>query len=161
MTAAEKKLIEKQDKACKKAKSKNQSIGIRRLALSNSRAVELGIFKDVFSNPATAPLEPDKTPTFSSNQLFNNDPTLGPVPKTPGTADGLTATKLKSSEKKNAKGKTLSGRFSKKPGRKALRVPTSLLVAMELIRPGKLRVRVPANAVESTLFKRIRQSSLN
>lgn len=146
---AKKKLIEKQDKARKKAKSKNQSIGMRRLALSNNRAVELGTFKDVLSNPATAPLEPDKTPTFSSNQLRDNDPALGPVSKTLSTADGLTAARLKSSEKKKAKGKTLSGRLSKKPGGKAPRVPTHSPVAMELIRPGKRSVKVPTNAVET------------
>ena len=154
-------MIEKQDKAREKAKSKNQSIGMRRLALSNSRAVELGTFKDIFSDPATAPLKSDETSTFSSNQLLDNDPTLGPVPKTPGTVDGLIAARLKSSEKKKAKGKTLSRRLSKEPGRKAPRVPTSSLVVMELIRPGKQRVRVPANLVESTPPKRMRQSSLN
>lgn len=134
---------------------------MRRLALSNSRAVELGTFKNVFSDLATAPFEPDETPTFSSNQLLDNNPALSPIPKTPGIVDGLTAARLKNFEKKKAKGKTLFRRLSKEPGRKAPRVPTLSFVVMELIRPGKQRVRVPANAVKSTLPKRMRQSSLN
>ena len=154
-------MIEKKNKARKKAKSKNQSIGMRRLALSNSKAVELGTFKDIFFDPATAPLEPDETPTFSSNQLLDNDPAFGPDLKTPGTTDGLTTARLKSFEKKKAKGKPLSERVNKEPGGKAPRVPTFSLVAMELIRPGKQRIRVPANAVKSIPPKCMHQSSLN
>lgn len=99
--------------------------------------------------------------TFSFNQLLDNDPALGLILKTSGTADGLIAARLKSSEKKKAKGKTFSGRLNKEPREKAPRVPTPLLIVMELIRPGKRRVRVPANVVESTLPKRMRQSSFN
>lgn len=113
-------MIEKQDKACKKAKSKNQSIGIKRLALSDSKAVESGIFKDVLSDPATAPFEPHETSIFFFNQLFDNNSALSLVLETFGIANGLIATRLKSSEKKRAKGKTLSGRLSKKRGKKPL-----------------------------------------
>lgn len=70
------------------------------MALSNSRVVKLGTLKDIFSNAATVPLEPDETLTFSFNQFLYNDPAFGPVPETLGTADGLTAARLKSFEKK-------------------------------------------------------------
>ena len=136
MAAAEKKLIEKQKKAYKKTQSKNQSISIWRLALSNSRLAGLGTFKDVLSDLATTPLEPDETPTCSSNQLPNDDQALGLAPETLGT-DGLIATRLKSSKKKKAKVKSLFRRFNKKPKKNAPRPPTPPPVAMELIRPGK------------------------
>lgn len=44
MPAIKKKLIEKQDKVLKRLK-KNQSIDMRRLALSNSKVTELDTFK--------------------------------------------------------------------------------------------------------------------
>lgn len=129
--------------------------------MNNSRAVEFGTFKDVLSDLATAPLTPEKTPTFFSNQLLDNDPALGPVLVIFGIADDLIAARLKSSEKKKAKGKTLSKHLSKEPGVKAPRAPTPPLITIKLIRPGKRRVKVPANVVKSTLPKRMRQSSLN
>lgn len=50
---AEKKLLEKQNKACKqaKAKNRNESLGTRKLALNNSQAIEPGTFKDILSDP--------------------------------------------------------------------------------------------------------------
>lgn len=129
--------------------------------MSKSRAVELGNFKNALSNPATAPFKPDEIPIFSFNQFLNNDLVFSPVIETSGTADGLTAARLKSSEKKKAKSKTLSGRLSKKPRGKTLRAPMFPFVTIKLIRPGKQKVRVPVNAVESTSSKRMHQSSLN
>lgn len=133
---------------------------MKRLAISNSRTAGLGTFKNVLSDPATTPLKFDKTPTSSSNQLSDDDLALGPVPETPGT-DGLVATRFKSSKKKKAKGKSFSGHLNKEPGKNTLRPPTPPPVAMKLIRPGKQRVRVSANTVESTPPKRMRQLSIS
>lgn len=160
MAAAKKKLIKMQNKTCKKAQSKNQSIGIRRLALSNSKAVELGTFKNVFSNPATAPLKPNKTFTFASNQFFDNDLTFGPVLETLDIANNLTTARLKTLKKK-AKSKILSRHFSKKLGGKAFRALMASPIAIKLIKPGKQRVRISANAIENTFSKRIHQLSFN
>lgn len=137
MAAAKKKLIKKQDKACKKVKSKNQSIGIKRLALSNSKAVELDTFENIFSNLTTTLFKLDKTHTFFSNQLFDNNLALGLVFEIPSIADGLTATRLKNSKKKKTKSKTFSRRLSKRPRKKTFRAPTILFIVMELIKSGK------------------------
>lgn len=49
--------------------------------------------------------------------------------------------------------------LQKKPAKTAPKSPTPPPVTMELIRPGKQRVRVQANAVESTPRKRMRQAT--
>ena len=67
---------------------------MKRLALNNSHAVELGTFKDIFSDPVTAPLD-DKTP---SSQELPGAPSNSPP------TDALTAARLQNSEKKKAKG---------------------------------------------------------
>ena len=51
---AKKKKAEKKNKAHKKTQSKNQSLDIRRLALNNSQAIEVGTFREIFSDPPTA-----------------------------------------------------------------------------------------------------------
>lgn len=124
--------------------------------MSNNRAVELGIFKDVFTDLAITSLESDET-----NQFLDNDQVFSPVPETLSTADGLIATRLKSSKKKKVKSKTFFGHLSKKPRKKAPRAPMPPSIVMKLIKLGKERVRVPANAVKSTSSKRICQSSFN
>ena len=48
---AEQKLTEKREKAYKKAWSKNQSLNMRRLAISNSNVNKIGTFKDILSDP--------------------------------------------------------------------------------------------------------------
>lgn len=48
--AVEKKKAEKEDKARKKAQSKNQSLDIRRLARNNSHGVEVCTFRNILSN---------------------------------------------------------------------------------------------------------------
>lgn len=60
-------MIKKQNKTCKKAKSKNQYIARKKLAISNSREAKLDIFNDILSNLVTAPLKYDKTSISSSN----------------------------------------------------------------------------------------------
>ena len=128
---------------------------MKRLALSNSRVTKLSTFKDILSDLATAPLE-DKTSTFLFNQLFDNCLT----PKTP-LIDGLAAASLKNSKKKRAKSQTLSGRLSKKFGKEVFKSSISLLVTMELIRSGKKRIKISANAVKSTTPKCMRQLTIN
>ena len=137
---AKKKLPEKFEKARKKSMSKNQSLEMRKLALKNNNASEIGTFKDIFSDPSTG--DPDE-PTFLK---------------------ALVAARLKTVGTKKAKGQKLtSKRLSLKNGL-AIQVPTSPrlrpcksptppLITMELIRPGKRKVKVPANAVESTPSK--------
>lgn len=122
-------MLEKQEKARKKAQNKNTSIGIRRLALSNSYAVELGTFKNVLSDPATAPPD-DETP---SSQELPSAPSNSPP------TDALIAARLQNSKKKKAKGQTISERLgtTKKSGNSLLKPSTPPPVAMELIRLGK------------------------
>lgn len=96
------------------AKSKNQSIGMKKLALNNSKETDLDILKNILFDLAIALIKPNKTPTFSSNQLFNNNPTLGPVFETLGIVDSLTPIRFKSSKKQKAKGKTFFGLLNKK-----------------------------------------------
>lgn len=70
----EKKLVKKQNKVLKqaKAKSQNQSLVIRKLILSNSReAVEVGTFKDIFSNP---PTRDDSQPSDKNSTLAQESP---------------------------------------------------------------------------------------
>lgn len=50
----EKKKAETENKIYKKAQSKDQSRDIRRLALNNSQAIEVGTFQKFFSDPLTA-----------------------------------------------------------------------------------------------------------
>lgn len=141
--SAEKKLAEKVEKAREKSRSKNQSLEMRKLALKNN-ASEIGTFKDILSNPPTG--DPDE----------------------PTPPKALAAARLKTVGTKKAKGQTLtSKRLSLKnslatqvptsPRPRPRRSPTPPLIAMELIRPGKRKVKVPANAVESTPSKRMRQ----
>lgn len=122
---------------------------MRRLALSNSYSVELGIFKDVLSDLAIA-LPDNKTSSSQefSGVLFNSLPT-----------GALTVARFQNFDKKKAKSRTISGRLSiVKRFRNTLPKPsTSSLVIMELIRLDKQTVQVSANIVESTLPKHIRE----
>lgn len=120
---------------------------MRKLVLSNSYAIKLGTFKNVLSDPATAPLN-DKTlfsqelPGASSNSLF---------------IDVLTAIRLQNSKKKKAKDQTIFEKLStaKKSVNTPQKPPTPLLVAIKLIRPDKQRVQVLVNIVKSTFPKRM------
>lgn len=76
-------------------------------------------FKDVISDPATAPSELHETPTFFSNQFPDDDPAPCPAPKTP-SIDSLIAARLKSFEKKKANLKSLSGHSIKDPEKRPL-----------------------------------------
>lgn len=135
---AEKKKAEKEDKACKKTRSKNQFLDIRRLALNNSQAIEVGTFREILSDPPTALNEP------TSNI---GDPSTPTAPLEAPLTGRRTL-----SDKKQVKSQALAGRLVAKGSTKTKtpREPTPPPVAMELIQPGKQRVRIPANAVENT-----------
>ena len=122
---AEKKKAEKKNKARKKTRSKNQSLDIRRLALNNSQAIEIGNFREILSDPPTALDEP------------RNDTGDPSIPTAPLEAP-LTGRRTLS-DKKKAKSQVLAGRLVAKGSTKTKtpREPTPLPVAMELIRPGK------------------------
>lgn len=89
---AEKKIVEKRDKA----KAKNQTLEIKQLALSNRQAeAQLGSFKDILLDLPTG----DKLFQPSNNSALVKDPQLSPT--------GLTsilyiATQLKNVQKKKA-----------------------------------------------------------
>lgn len=87
-------LLEKQEKARKKAQSENPSINMKKLVLSNSYAIEFGTFKDVLSNPAIAPPN-NKTP--SSQELPG-------LPSNSPPIDTLIVLRLQNSKKKKVKG---------------------------------------------------------
>ena len=133
---------------------------MRRLAISNNKAAGLGTFKDILSNLAIAPFELNETPISSSNQISNDDLAPSLALKTPSKND-LVAARFKNSKKKKAKDKSFSGRLNKRPRKNAFRPPTLLPVTIELIKPSKQRVRVPANEVESTPSKHIYQLSIS
>lgn len=125
--------MKKQNKAREQARAKNQnqSLGIRKLALSNSQAIKFGTFKDILFNP---PMDNNPQPDNNTSTATNPAQVL----ESP-TGEILATTRLNVSEKKKAKGKTIVDRFSaskdlpKKPRQAATPPP----VAMELIRPGK------------------------
>lgn len=146
---AKKKKNEKEGKVYKKAWNKNQSLDIMRLALNNSQTIKVGTFKDILSNlsiasdildmPTSHTSEPS-TPLVSLKTLFIAKHIL--------------------SDKKKTKSQALAGHFvvkglAKMP--KQHKLPTSLLVAIELIQPSKPKVKVPASAVKSTPPKRMRE----
>lgn len=110
------------------------------------------IFKNIFSNLATAFFEPDETFISSSNQLFDNNLAFSLAFEI-FDIDSQIAAKFKSSKKKKAKDKSLSRRLNKEPGKKTLRLLTLLLIAMKLIRPNKQKVKVLATIIDSTLSK--------
>lgn len=145
----EKKLAEKLEKAREKAWSKNQSLNMRRLALSNSNAGKISTFKDVLSDPLIGNLD-----DHAASHKERTELTL---------LETLAAAKFKNVEKnKNEKSQALTKRLSlednsTKKTPRTRRTPTPPPIAMELIRPGKRKVKIPANIVENTPSKQIRQ----
>lgn len=91
-----------QNKAYKKALSKTQSISIRKLILTNSKIVRLCILRDIFYNSAIALFKLNKTPTFFSNLLINDNLVFNLAFKTP-SIDSQVAIKFKSFRKKRLK----------------------------------------------------------
>lgn len=92
-----KKMAEKEDKACEKTRSKNQTLDIRRLALNNSRAIEVGIFGEIFSDLSTAFNE-------STSNIGNISISTAPL-KTPLTERSTV------NDKKKAKNRALARSF--------------------------------------------------
>lgn len=151
--AAEKKMVEKQEKA----KAKNQTLEIRQLALINRQAeARLGSFKDILSDPPVG-----DEPSQPSNAQPSNDQGSAEDSQPPPTGTPHIAARLKNEQKKKATNRLLSdrvnrGRVSAQKENARIRTPSP--VAMELIRPGKRKVRIPPNAVESTPRKRMREA---
>lgn len=159
---AEKKLVEKQDKVRKKARAKNQTMDIRRLALSNSRTMEIGVFKEILSDPLTRSVPQDAesshahtrttlSPSNELNQRLSPNSSNNPV-------DVLTSARLSINQKKKATQLTLVDRLNGKPTSRRARTPTPPPVAIEQIRPDKRKVRVTANVVKNTPSKKMRQA---
>ena len=155
---AEKQEAEKKSKTREKAKKKGQAMNIRRLAIINSRKV-VGAFKEILSDPPTGPKTlntvPDLPGPVVSNNAIPNIP--GPEP-TISPPNGLLGTnaRLSNSQKKKTTQQTLVGRLkSKALLSKQAQTLTPLPAAIELIRPGKRKIRVTANAVENTLIKQM------
>lgn len=144
-------MLKKQEKAYKKAQTKNLSISIRRLVLRNTHIIEFGIFKDVFFDLVIA-LSDNKTLFFQE---------LSGIRSKFSFTNALLPTKLQNSEKKKVRGWMISKHLNiEKRSEKAL--PKSSMpptIAIELIRPSKLRVQILANIVKSTLQKYIYQST--
>lgn len=153
--AVEKKLLEKQDKA----KAKNQGLNVKRLALTISQAgTKLGAFKEILSDPPTGN-EFSHLPDTSNNDLPTRNPSV-----LSSNAPHIAA-RIKNAQKKKSMGQMLANRVNcgnaptqAKENTRRLRAPTPPPVSMELIRPGKRKVQIPANAVESTPQKCMRQA---
>lgn len=152
---AEKKEKAKMDKNREKAREHAQITDIRRLALANRR-LENGTFQDHLSDPSETPHSPTSTALPSSDLLTPVRPTAA----TQQSVQSMQAIALQTQSKKRAatkaRGSNLRNRLEKSS---ATASPPSLPVQMELIRPGKRKVKVPANAVESTPSKRMRAVS--
>ena len=116
-----------------KAWSKNQSLSMRRLAISNSNISEIDIFKNILSDLSTG--NPDN---LAPGHEERTEPTL---------PDVLVAERLKNVGKKKAKGQALTKRLSlkrnsmkKRP--KGCKIPMHPPIAIKLIKPGKQKTKV-------------------
>lgn len=101
---------------------------------------------------------------LQKKQHSNNAPNeslIEPCDKNIALLDPQISARLKVIEKKKAKGQLLTGRLSalKSAGKtpRARKSPTLPPVTIKLIRLGKRKVKVTANAVESTPPKRMRK----
>lgn len=148
---AEKNEREKADKV--KEKSQQQQ-DIRRLAIINHQ--QIGSFRAILSDPRTetASSDPAEAQTLPSSQT---------TARTAHQASKAIS-KAKKKDFVSSMGQRLLNR-SKKNGDhlsanaiRATRTPTPPLAQMELIWPGKRRVKVRANAVENTPSKQMRRS---
>lgn len=141
------------EKNREKAREHAQKNDVRRLALAN-RQVEIGIFQDHLSDPFETPHSPTATVLPSSDSLTP----IRPSAATQQSVQSMQAIALQNQSKKRAaakaRGSNLRNRLRKSSATTA--DPPSPPVQMELIWPGKRRVKVPANAVESTPSKRMR-----
>ena len=137
-------MAEKQDKTQKKASTKGQtSLDIRRLAINNRQVVKVGTFKDILSDSPMATNEIDVGQNVEKTAL--NKVLLA----VKHTLNG----KKKNKAQALASRLTANGSSSKAPRENRPQIPPP--VAMELIWPGKQRVRIPSNAVESTPPKKM------
>lgn len=162
--AAEKKVQAKLDKNRQKAQELAHIHDIRRLAIGNR---QISSFRDNLSDPA--PIPSSDPPDLSS---------LTPINQTPATRQSITSMRAVLSQQQARKKAIASRKASGIRQRKALitdtgedsegsvasqrskraRSLTPPPVQMELIRPGKRRVKVTANAVESTPSKRMKKA---
>lgn len=149
------------DKTRQKAQEKAHFNDIRRLAIGNRQSI--GAFKDIFSDPASVPSSPplNATAFVSINQ----------TPTTRQSIDSMLAKKSQQKAKKqafaNRKANTICGQKAPTTNEKAedsdksvtskasrasqrRRNSTPPPVQMELIRPGKRKVKVTPNAIENT-----------
>lgn len=172
-----------EQKRLEKAKEKAQANDIRRLAISNAnRQAEIGSYQAILSDPTTEDQEPTNLTNPRSNKLdkASNLPLATPIAQTPATiqAKSLGMQQIKARlQGKQITASTLAERLNRRPlqqidgnarrtsppiGTLTPRTPppgrssTPPPVQMELIRPGKRKIKVTANAVESTPPKRMR-----
>lgn len=150
---AKKKAQEKLDQAKEKARSKEQGLGMRKLALANCQA-EFGTFKAILSDPPTGnDFPPSTSPHIAPSS------TASPLPVS--AAERARTAKLKKKKAMAAASAQKLGYLTEKDKRtaKRKRTPTPPPVPMELIRPGsKRRVRVTSIAAETTPSRRIRRA---
>lgn len=114
--------------------------------MNNRQAIEVSTFRDIFSDPPMATGEPDERENAE---------------KTAPNEAPLAVKRILSDKKKN-KAQVLASwliakGFSSSKAPRQSRPPIPLPVAMRLIWPGKQKVRVLSNAVESTPLKRMRK----
>ena len=138
---AEKKEQEKQAKA--KEKDQQQQ-DIHRLALTNRQfEAQVGAFRGVLSDPASS--DPPELPPSIQTPAFQNAKATG------------RAARQDLQIKEKASNDRLADRLNAARATRSARTPSPPPIQMELIRPGKRKVRIRMNAVESTPPKRMRQ----
>lgn len=166
---AERKQKAKLDKNRQKAQEQAQINDIRRLAIGNRQLNRqlIGMHKDILSDPPAIPSSdpPNVAPP----------PELAPSPATINSIGSMLAVRKQQQSKKRAHASKQSnklrrpmtqanrvdsvesdGSVASTASRKRRKSPTPPPLQMELIRPGKRKVKVTAAAVESISSKRMR-----
>lgn len=118
--------------------------------------MQFGIFKNILLDLLTGNKTSNNAPDKSLIKLSGKNTIL---------LDPPLSARLKIIEKKNATKQLLIGRLSAlKSAEKMPKVRKSLTpssITMKLIRPSKQKVKVTANAVESTDLKQMRKATVN
>lgn len=147
---AEKKLVKKAKRHAKSLGLKIQSLDMKKLATKSSNVKEISNVKDVLSN------FPIGTP---NNQVFDQ-------PASQKSTLPSTIRKLNIIWKKKAKNQKLIIKHFSGENNLATQIPRTSIsckaltppsIAMKLIKPGKCKVKILANAVESTSSKQMWQ----
>lgn len=159
---AEQKQKAKAHKNRQKAQEQAQITDIRRLAIGNR---QIGVYKDILSDPPAAPSSDPPGPAIPSHQTMATRESISNMlamknqrqSKKKELANRQTES-IRRRKPSNARADSIASDHSgvSNASRKRQRSLTPPPMQMELIRPGKRRVKVTPNAVEHTSVARMR-----